>query len=257
MPIQRLFIDGRIQKLEDELIDEYRLNIVLDGVDFIQTVVLPDLLEEYVLGFLVTRKIIQDPNELSSLEISDGTARIQRIPALQGSLPKLDVLETTGSSNVALDQHPPLVEGPESPAFRVTAATIIQGVGMLAEMPIFQRTGGTHCAILFSAQGDPIISTEDIGRHNSVDKVIGGGLKRGIHFDRCWLAVSGRLPSDMIQKPVLAGIPLIASVSAPTRSGIEVGRRSGMTVIGFTRGGRLNCYSHPERIIGPVKRKLL
>jgi FdhD protein len=67
-------------------------------------------------------------------------------------------------------------------------------------------------------------------------------------FEKCWLAVSGRLPADMVLKPLLLGIPLVASVSAPTSDGIEVGELSGLTVVGFVRGGRLNCYCHPERI---------
>ena len=116
-------------------------------------------------------------------------------------------------------------------------------------MPIFKRTGATHCAILFSKDGEPVISAEDLGRHNSVDKVIGGGLMKRVDFGECWLAVSGRLPADMVLKPALVGIPLVASVSAPTLSGVKAGQRAGITVIGFTRGGRLNCYSHPERVI--------
>jgi len=67
-------------------------------------------------------------------------------------------------------------------------------------------------------------------------------------FEKCWLAVSGRLPADRVLKPILLGNPLVASVSAPTSDGIEVGERSGLTVVGFVRGGRLNCYCHPERI---------
>ena len=71
----------------------------------------------------------------------------------------------------------------------------------------------------------------------------------GIDFGDCWLAVSGRLPSDMVLKSVLVGIPLVASVSAVTSDGVQIGKRAGVTVVGFVREGRLNCYCHPERII--------
>ena len=120
---------------------------------------------------------------------------------------------------------------------------------MLKKMPVFNRTGGNHCAILFTPQGETVFSAEDLGRHNSVDKVIGGGLRKRIDFNHSWLAVSGRLPKDMVFKAVLAGIPLIASVSAVTFGGAVMGERSGITVVGFGREGRINCYSHPERII--------
>jgi FdhD protein len=79
--------------------------------------------------------------------------------------------------------------------------------------------------------------------------VIGSGMKKGIDFGGCWLAVSGRLPADMVIKPALLGIPLVASVSAPTTEGIEMGARAGIAVVGFTRGGRLNAYTYPERIL--------
>ena len=115
-------------------------------------------------------------------------------------------------------------------------------------MPVFKRTGATHCAILFSKDGESLVSAEDLGRHNAVDKVIGGGLMKKVDFGETWLAVSGRLPSDMVLKPAMVGIPLVASVSAPTLGGVKAGEKAGITVIGFTRGGRLNCYSHPERV---------
>lgn len=110
-------------------------------------------------------------------------------------------------------------------------------------------TGGAHCSILFEASGKVVFSAEDLGRHNSVDKVIGGGMKNGVDLSKCWLAVSGRLPKDMVFKAIVAGIPLIASVSAVTAEGAAIGEKAGITVIGFGREGRINCYSHPHRII--------
>ena len=134
-------------------------------------------------------------------------------------------------------------------SLRVSSKVVADGVAALAEMPIYKRTGGTHCAILFSDKGEPLFSAEDIGRHNAVDKVVGGALKKGVDFNQSWLAVSGRLPADMVMKAVVVGIPLIASVSAPTSDGIEAGERFGLTVVGFVRNGKLNCYCHPGRII--------
>jgi len=95
---------------------------------------------------------------------------------------------------------------------QVTVGVLIRGIRMLSEMPVFQRTGGTHSAILFTKDGDPLFSAEDISRHNTVDKVIGGGLKMGTDLRESWLAVSGRLSTDMVLKPMLVGIPIVASV---------------------------------------------
>ncbi|MBW1801946.1 MAG: formate dehydrogenase accessory sulfurtransferase FdhD, partial [Deltaproteobacteria bacterium] len=173
-PIRRFFNDGRFNDLDDEVIDEYRLKIYLDGEEFLETVVLPSLLEEFVLGFFVTRGLVGGPEDISSLEISEGVAKVRRIPALQGRLPELKLLESTGSRNI----NPGDVSrsASESPGaeLRVPAAFIIEQLKKFAGMPIFERTGATHCAILFTKDEAPVISAEDLGRHNAVDKVIGG-----------------------------------------------------------------------------------
>ena len=247
--IKRFFLTGKVEELRDELINEYRLSIRLDGEDFVEAVVSPSLLEEFVIGFLLTRGLIQSFGDISSLEISEGTASVKRVTRLQESLPMASILESTGSRNVDLEACSGYSEGIRESNLKVGVKVLIEGIRMLKKMPVYNRTGGTHCAILFSPGGEIIISAEDLGRHNSVDKVIGGALKNAVDFKNCWLAVSGRLPKDMVIKSVLAGIPLIASVSAVTAEGVEIGDKSGVTVVGFGREGRINCYCHHERII--------
>lgn len=239
---------GQFNELDDHLIDEFRLKIVIEGRDFVQVVVYPFQLEDFVLGFLVTRGIIKSPSDISAIDIADNVAYVERINSLKREWPDLNLLETTGSRNIDL-KTPLQSSGKGKQPFQVSASVVRQGVKMLADMPVFKNTGGTHCAILFDQEGEPLVSAEDIGRHNSVDKVIGGGLRKAADFSQCWLAVSGRLPSDMVIKPILVGIPLIASVSAPTSSGVETAEHAGLTLIGFSREGRFNCYSHPEKII--------
>jgi FdhD protein len=247
--IRRFYEKGKARDIEDDIIRENCLYIRLDGEDFIQAVVSPTLLEEFVLGFLVTRRIIDAPQDLVSLEVKQDTASVLRRPDRRGGLPELKLLESTGSRNVALERVPPYPRSRMTSPLRVSAKTLIKGMRMLSRMPLYKRTGGTHCAILFSQRGEPIVSAEDIGRHNSVDKAIGGGLKKGVNLSDTWLAVSGRLPADMVLKPLTVGIPLVASVSAATSEGVDMGERAGLTVVGFTREGRLNCYCHPERIL--------
>ena len=246
--IIRYYDNGRKVKLEDLLIDEKCLKIILDGRDFVNVVVYPSLLEEFILGFFITRRIISGPSDIISIEIDDGVARVERISKLREEWPSLDLLETTGSRNINIMGAVNQLEAEDGDRFKVSDSTIRKGVKMLAEMPVFKSTGGTHCAILFTKEGSKVASAEDIGRHNSVDKVIGGGIKKAAKFSQCWLAVSGRLPADMVIKPALVGIPIIASVSAPTSTGVDTAERTGMTLIGFTRDGRFNCYSHPGRI---------
>jgi FdhD protein len=246
-PIHRFFKDGRREAVDDDIIRESRLQIRLDGTEFLEAVLSFSQVEEFVMGFLRTRGLIESLKDVSSLEIKGHTASVIRAPHLQGSFPRLDLLETTGTRNVSLE--PFMRErGIISSDLRVKREILLKAAEDLSSMPLYLKTGGTHCSVLFSKHGDRLIAAEDIGRHNAVDKAIGGGLKKGVNFAACWLAVSGRLPADMVLKPLLMGIPLIASVSAPTSEGIELGERAGLTVVGFARGNRLNCYCHPGRI---------
>lgn len=246
--IRRYNAAGEVAELHDQLINEHRLTIRLEGENFIQAVLSPALLEEFVLGFLLTRGLIEKRDDLLSLEIKNNTASVERAPRLRGSLPQLSILESTGTRNVRTDQAHAVHANQSGSMLSVPAGVLIDSMRLLSEMPLYSGTGGTHCAILFSPAGESIISAEDIGRHNSVDKVIGGGLRKGVDFASSWLGVSGRLPADMVYKAVPAGIPLIASVSAPTSEGVKMGEMAGITVIGFARHERFNCYSHPERI---------
>jgi FdhD protein len=114
----------------------------------------------------------------------------------------------------------------------------------------FTRTGGIHAAGLFTFDGAAQVVREDIGRHNAVDKVVGrafldGLLPLGQHI----LLVSGRASFEIMQKALAAGIPIVASVSAPSTLAMNFARESGQTLVGFLRPPALNIYAHAERLI--------
>ena len=112
---------------------------------------------------------------------------------------------------------------------------------------VHRRTGGVHMAALADASG-LLLLREDIGRHNAVDKVIGAHLAAGGSFAGKVLLASGRLSSELLAKALRCGVPVLISRSAPTDRSIALARRSGLTLIGFARGQRLNVYSAPERV---------
>lgn len=133
---------------------------------------------------------------------------------------------------------------------RVTAATIAALPERLrAGQPVFDRTGGLHAAGLFDVAGTLLAAREDVGRHNALDKLIGAAALAGelpLH-DRL-LVVSGRVSFEIVQKAAVAGIPIVAAVSAPTDLAVEAAGRVGMTLVGFVRDGGFNVYAGEERI---------
>jgi FdhD protein len=115
---------------------------------------------------------------------------------------------------------------------------------------VFTHTGGLHAAGLFTSSGELCLLREDVGRHNAVDKIIGHGLlHNALPYSNHLLMVSGRTSYEIIQKALLASIPCIAAISAPSSLAVELANQSGITLIGFLRDHSMNVYTHPERII--------
>lgn len=115
---------------------------------------------------------------------------------------------------------------------------------------VFTHTGGLHAAGLCTSTGELLLLREDIGRHNAVDKIIGHGLLEGnFPYSRHVLMVSGRTSFEIIQKALLARIPCIAAISAPSSLAVELADKGGITLVGFLRDHKMNVYTHPERVV--------
>jgi FdhD protein len=140
---------------------------------------------------------------------------------------------------------------PLAPGFTMDAETLTSLPAKLrAQQPIFDRTGGLHAAALFNAEGEFVALREDIGRHNAVDKVVGWALLQGmIPLSSHVLLVSGRGGFEIVQKAIAAGVPIVASVSAPSSLAMQLARELNLTLIGFLRGRRFVIYSGESRCL--------
>jgi FdhD protein len=133
---------------------------------------------------------------------------------------------------------------------RITASTLYELSAHLREQQaVFAHTGGLHAAGLFTASGELRLLREDVGRHNAIDKLIGHGLLHGnLPYARNILLVSGRTSFEIIQKALLARIPCVAAISAPSSLAVELASEGRITLVGFLRDRAMNVYTHPDRI---------
>jgi FdhD protein len=220
---------------------------------------------ELAVGFLFAEGIVRNRDEVLDVAIADDGAvevqlsaeAIERSAALDRRFTVTSACGACGkpTAEAALRLDPPFAPPPADRP-RLTPALVTALPDRLrAAQPTFAHTGGLHAAGLFDAGGTALLVREDVGRHNAVDKVVGARLLAGgLPARDCVLVVSGRASFELVQKAVLAGIPVLAAVGAPSTLAVEVAAAHGLTLLGFVRDGRFNIYTHPARIDLPAGR---
>jgi FdhD protein len=247
---------------EDVLSLEEPLEIRLAGFSVSVTMRTPGDDLDLAAGFLLTEGIIRSPEDIASIHHceTDDAESVMNIVNVNPTDPasvdpsrwqrNFFVTSSCGicgkASIETVRQEAPPVES----SLRLSPDVLQRSSEELRRaQTVFDRTGGLHAAGLFTASGDLLVLREDVGRHNAVDKVIGHALRAGaLPLSHAFLLVSGRVSFEVVQKALMAGIPLVAAVSAPTSLAVELARDREMTLVGFLREGRFNVYSAPQRI---------
>jgi FdhD protein len=253
--------DGAAERLRDELAVEEPLEIRLNGWRWTVTMRTPGDDADLVLGLLASEGVIaraaeveallftRHPEEPDLANVVDATLA-RPLGELQAGLARNQVLTTSscglcGKSAVEAlrSRRTPLAAGPN------VAAAVLAGLPdrLATAQPVFHATGGLHAAALFDAAGTLLAAREDVGRHNATDKVLGWRLRAGV-ASAAVLLVSGRASFEIVQKAMVAGIPIVAAVSAPSNLAVALARDAGMTLVGFVRDGNLNVYAGAERV---------
>ncbi|MEU7497288.1 formate dehydrogenase accessory sulfurtransferase FdhD [Streptomyces sp. SID685] len=260
--------DGAVTTRPDTLVAEEPLEIRLNGKPLAITMRTPG--DDFALaaGFLVSEGVLAAASDLQNIvycagAIADGsnTYNVVDVRTAPGvSLPDFTLERNVYTSSscglcgkASLDAVRTTTRWPiaDSPRLRVTPALLSGLPERLREAQrVFDRTGGLHAAALFTEDGELLDIKEDVGRHNAVDKLVGRALQNGeLPLSRTVLLVSGRASFELAQKAVMAGIPLLAAVSAPSSLAVDLAAETGLTLVGFLRGGSMNVYAGDDRIV--------
>ncbi|MBK9216901.1 MAG: formate dehydrogenase accessory sulfurtransferase FdhD [Chloracidobacterium sp.] len=228
---------------------------------------------ELAAGFLFTEGIITSPEQIRQirhcgLKIRTGRGVIDRAAALNSNTIRVDLADGVEIDLKRLERHFYTssscgVCGKSSIEALRTGVKPLSNNGLtvsddvIHSLPsrlrktqsVFDETGGLHASALFTADGMLDIVREDVGRHNALDKIIGRNfLDGGLPLSERVLLVSGRASFELVQKALMAGIPIMAAVGAPSSLAVELANAYGMTLIGFVRDGRFNVYCHPSSV---------
>ncbi|MFE9394212.1 formate dehydrogenase accessory sulfurtransferase FdhD [Streptomyces flavidovirens] len=259
--------DGVVSARPDTLVAEEPLEIRLNGKPLAITMRTPG--DDFALaaGFLVSEGVLAAADDVQSIvycagakEDGSNTYNVVDVKLAPG-VPVPDItlernVYTTSSCGLcgkaSLDAVRTTARFPiaDTPPVRLTPE-LLAGLPdrLRAAQQVFDRTGGLHAAALFSEAGELLDVREDVGRHNAVDKLVGRALRDGrLPLARAVLLVSGRASFELAQKAVMAGIPVLAAVSAPSSLAVDLAAETGLTLVGFLRGPNMNVYAGDERI---------
>jgi FdhD protein len=236
-------VNTEVTKSKERIVTELDLSIIINGRHFTTAMITPMMEKEFIIGHLFGQGIIENIADIESITVKDNIAEVT-------------LAEKEDKAKWSPEIHSD---------FKVSREDIFDGVSAILKSEIYAETGAIHSAGLFKRGAEPICIAEDVGRHNALDKVIGYALINEIDFGNTFAASTGRMVCDMVSKICRANIPIVATKTAVTKLGVEIGERYGLTIIGFVRDigmkiptdtdvritteRGMKIYTNPQRIL--------
>jgi len=245
--------EGR-SEVEDRLVVEEPLEIRLGGIPIAVIMRTPGADDDLVAGFALTEGIVTGPGEMAGFR-SPGEGRVELVLAdgievdperFRRNLYATSSCGVCGKASIDAVRVA-AVRPPEGPMVGREVLLALPDL-LLQEQPAFRETGGIHAAAAFRPDGSLVAVREDVGRHNAVDKVVGALAPSAWPLHGMGLLVSGRVSFELVQKAAVAGLSIVAGVSAASSLAVELAEEMGMTVVGFLREGGFTIYCGEERV---------
>jgi len=259
-------IDDLVQEGSELMADEVPVALAYNGITHAVMLASPLDLEDFALGFTLGERIVRHRRDVYDIEVGQSARGIVidiRIAAgamarLKGG--RMARLGKTGCGLCGVDSldyfeqeaclPDPRVPQPALTARRFPAAALHRAMGELAaRQPLHHATGAVHAAGWADCDGRLLCVREDVGRHNSLDKLVGALARTDAALEEGFAVVTSRASFEMVQKAARAGFGLLAAISAPTALAVRMADGAGLTLAGFVRGGRHVVYSHPQRLL--------
>jgi len=250
--IVRIYKDSKEKpkSMKDTVAAEHALTIRLDKKELVTLLCSPEKLESLAVGFLASEGLVKGKGDLKEIALNKNKDIIEIETAEPGKKIRDKASQRLigssggkGISSPSLDHH--VVKS-------MLTITPVEIFSLIEEFvhrsEVFEATGGVHSAALCDTR-HILVFSEDIGRHNAIDKVLGECVLKGISTDDRIVITSGRVSSEIVHKALKDNIPLLISKSAPTNRGIKLAADAGITLIGFVRQGRMNLYTHTRRVV--------
>ncbi len=222
---------------------EDTIDIFVNKIHMAAILATPEMLEELALGYLICEGVIKSPDEIKGLRIDGKTIHAEIETSEDFELWR--ELRSSGCVGVRWDENEELHVFSDT---RFNDNVIRKSLDSL-DSEIYKKTHGTHAACLVNTGGESVVKAIDVGRHNAFDKVVGRAYIDGIDVSRHFLLSTGRQSAGMVLKAARAGIPLVATKTAPLNTGVEAALRTGICLVCFVSHDKLSIFTHPERLL--------